>query len=103
MVGQFKLATQPLQCILQSSGSYKRTTEINGFGVSEQTVVLFWVKLPSRLQQMREEITDAVENFTKTLAAMMENFKIFFCTRVGNYVFTSCSFVINRTLMKLTL
>jgi hypothetical protein len=66
-------------------------------------VVLFWVELPSRLQQLIEEITAAVENITKTLAAMMENFKTFFCTRISNYVFTSCSIVIIRTLMKLML
>jgi len=75
---------------------------MNGFGVSEQTVVLFWVTLPSRLQLI-EEITAAVQNITKTLAAMMENFKTFFCTRIGNYDFTSCSTVIIGTLMKLML
>jgi len=67
-------------------------------------VVLFWVELPSRLQQLTEEITAAVENITKTLAGRMENFKTFFCTRIsGNYVFTSCSIVLMGTLMKLTL
>jgi hypothetical protein len=66
-------------------------------------VVLFWVELPSRLQQLTEEITAAVENITITLAARMEIFKTFFCTRIGNYVFTSCSIVIIRTLMKLML
>jgi hypothetical protein len=45
--------------------SYERTTEINEFGVSQQMVVLFWVELPSRLQQLIEEITAAVENITK--------------------------------------
>jgi hypothetical protein len=66
---------QPLQCISQCSGSYERTIEINEFGVSEQMVVLFWVKYPSRLQQLIQEITATVENIIKTLGAMMENFK----------------------------
>jgi hypothetical protein len=61
------------------------------------------VKLPSRLQQLTEEITAAVENITKTLAAMMENFKTFFCTRISNYVLTCGSIVTVRTLMKLML
>ena len=60
---------------------------------------LFWVILSSSLQWLIEEITTAVENITKTLAAMMGNFKTFSCTGIRNYIFTCFSIVIIRTLM----